>query len=84
MKKKLLFSSLFFLLIFFVFSTKSYAQVKDTVTFDYDAYTGCDACGDKISYLTQSKDSLTDAVKSGLFINKIKVKLKLILRRPFR
>lgn len=77
MKKTLLLTSFFFLLIFFVLTSKSTAQVKDTVTFDYDAYTGCNACGDKVSIIPQSNDSLTDVAKTGLYINKIRVKVKL-------
>ena len=77
MKKNLLIYSLFSLVFFLTISSNVNAQIKDTTTFDYDAYTGCDACGDEISYLPQSKDSITDIPKSGLYINSIRVKVKL-------
>jgi hypothetical protein len=77
MKKKLLILPLLSFFISFIISTSLKAQVRDTAKFDYDAYSGCDACGDKISYLKQSKDSLTDVAKTGLYINGIKVKVKL-------
>jgi parallel beta-helix repeat protein len=77
MKKNLLIYSFLSLFFFLTISSNVNAQIKDTTTFDYDAYTGCDACGDKISYLPQSKDSISDVPKSGLYINSIRVKVKL-------
>ena len=77
MKKTLLLSSLIFVFISLVFSISVKAQ-SDTNVYDYDSYTGCNACGDAIMITsTGTKDSLTDATPSTHFLSSLKVKIKL-------
>lgn len=77
MKKNLLVLPLLALLFSLTFSTSLKAQVKDTITFDYDADAGCKACGDAMTYIDESSDTITDVPKSGQYLSLIKVKVKL-------
>ena len=78
MKKNLLFSSLFFLFSTLFFSSTVNAQVNDTITFDYDSYTGCNACGDRIMYnVDGTRDSFTDNTTGSYYLSNLKVKIKL-------
>lgn len=77
MKKNLLVLPLLALLFSLTFSISLKAQVKDTLTFDYDNDAGCMACGDAMTYTNESKDTITDVPKSGQYLSSIKVKVKL-------
>jgi hypothetical protein len=58
-------------------STTLNAQTFDTTLFDYDLYSGCEACGDDITYGTETYDSIEDATSPGIYIADLKIKVKL-------
>jgi len=80
MKKNILnyFSTTILLSVLLLSVVSLNAQTIDTTVYDYDSYTGCDACGDKIMITsTGTKDSLTDATLSTFFFSAMRVKVKL-------
>lgn len=78
MKKNLLLPSLFFLFSTLIFTSNVNAQVKDTITFDYDNTTYCLACNDYLAYnVSGTRDSFTDNTTGSYYLSNLKVKIKL-------
>ena len=79
MKKSLLFKVIAasFLFLVLLSSRSASAQTYDTLLFDYDNYSGCNACNDRIMYnVGGTNDSFVDNTAGSKYVYELKVKIK--------
>jgi hypothetical protein len=80
MKKSLLFKVIAasFLFLVLLCSRSASAQTYDTLLFDYDNYSGCNACNDRIMFnVGGTNDSFVDNTAGSKYVYELKVKIKL-------